>query len=69
LYICETWSLTVSEEDRLKVFENSMPRRILDTRRGRQREVEKNWIKRSFITYNPRQFIRRSNQEDKLLFG
>jgi hypothetical protein len=28
LYGCETWSLTLREEHRLKVFENSMLRRI-----------------------------------------
>jgi hypothetical protein len=28
LYICETWSLTLREEHRLRVFENRVLRRI-----------------------------------------
>jgi hypothetical protein len=28
LYGCETWSLTLREEHRLKAFDNSLPRRI-----------------------------------------
>jgi hypothetical protein len=32
LYGCETWSLTLREEHRLKVFENRVLRRILDLR-------------------------------------
>jgi hypothetical protein len=30
LYGCETWSLTLREEHKLKVFENRVLRRILD---------------------------------------
>jgi hypothetical protein len=29
LYGCETWSLTIREEHRLRVFENSVLRRII----------------------------------------
>jgi hypothetical protein len=32
VYGCETWSLTLREEHRLKVFENRVLRRILDVR-------------------------------------
>ena len=32
LYGCETWSLTLREERRLRVFENRMLRRVLDLR-------------------------------------
>jgi hypothetical protein len=28
LYVCETWSLKISEEHRLRVFENKVLRRI-----------------------------------------
>jgi len=28
LYGCETWSLTLTEERRLRVFENRVPRRV-----------------------------------------
>jgi hypothetical protein len=34
LYGRETWSLTLEEEDRLKVFENRMLRRIFFTEGG-----------------------------------
>jgi hypothetical protein len=33
LYGCETWSLTIREEHRLRVFENRMLRRNLDPKR------------------------------------
>jgi hypothetical protein len=32
LYGCETWSLTLREEHRLRVFENRVPRRIVEPR-------------------------------------
>ena len=35
LYGCETWSLTLREVHRLRVFENRMLRRILGPERGR----------------------------------
>jgi hypothetical protein len=34
LYGCETWSLTLREELRLRVFENRVPRRIFELKRG-----------------------------------
>ena len=37
LYGCETWSLTLRKEHRLRVFENRMLRRIF----GPKRELEK----------------------------
>jgi hypothetical protein len=33
LYVCETWSLTIREECRQRVFENMMLRRIFEPRR------------------------------------
>jgi hypothetical protein len=33
LYGCETWSLTLKEEHRLKVFENKVLRRIFGPKR------------------------------------
>jgi hypothetical protein len=33
LYGCETWSLTLREEHRLRVFENRVPRRIFGLKR------------------------------------
>jgi len=37
LYGCETWSLTLREERKLRVFENMMLRRILGPRRDKVR--------------------------------
>jgi hypothetical protein len=42
LYGCETWSLTLREERRLRVFENRVLRRIF---RPRRYEVTVEWIK------------------------
>jgi hypothetical protein len=33
LYVCETWSLTLREEHRLRVFENRVLRRIIGPKR------------------------------------
>jgi len=35
LYGCETWSLTLREESRLKVFQNRVLRRIFGTKRDK----------------------------------
>jgi hypothetical protein len=40
LYGCETWSLTVGEERRLRVFENRLLRRIFGPKRD---EVTEEW--------------------------
>jgi hypothetical protein len=40
LYVCETWSLTLREECRLSVFDNSVVRRILGPKRD---EVTVEW--------------------------
>jgi hypothetical protein len=42
LYGCETWSLTMREEHRLRVFENRMLRRIFGHKRD---EVMGEWRK------------------------
>jgi hypothetical protein len=42
LYGCETWSLTLREEHRLKVFEIRVLRRICGLKRG---EVTREWRK------------------------
>jgi hypothetical protein len=42
LYGCETWSLTLREEHRLRVFENSVLRRIFGPKRD---EVTGRWRK------------------------
>ena len=45
LYGCETWSLTLREEPRLRVFENRIPRLIFGHKKDRKRE----WRMRRFI--------------------
>ena len=42
LYECETWSLTLREERRLRVFENSLLRRVFVPKRD---EVTGEWRK------------------------
>jgi hypothetical protein len=42
LYGCETWSLTLSDEHRLRVFENRVLRRIFGPKRD---EVMRGWRK------------------------
>jgi hypothetical protein len=42
LYLCETWSLTLREEHRLRVFENRILRRIFGPKRD---EVTGEWRK------------------------
>jgi hypothetical protein len=42
LYGCETWSLTLRKEHRLRVFENKVLRRIFGPRRD---EVTRGWRK------------------------
>jgi hypothetical protein len=42
LYGCETWSLTLREEHRLRVFENGVPRRVFGPKRE---EFKEKWRK------------------------
>jgi hypothetical protein len=51
-YGYETWSLTVREEHKLKVFENRVLRRIFGPKRDR---VTGGWRTRSFIICTLRQ--------------
>jgi hypothetical protein len=55
LYGCETWSLTLREEYRLKVLENRVLRRIFGSKRDEVRENGKNYITRSFMICTLRQ--------------
>jgi hypothetical protein len=52
LYGCETWSLTLREEHRLRVFENRVLRRIFGPKRDEVTEGFGNCIMRSFINYS-----------------
>jgi hypothetical protein len=50
LYGCETWSLTLREERRLRVFENRVLRRIFGPRRD---EVTGEWRKLQGVLISP----------------
>jgi hypothetical protein len=50
LYGCETRSLTLREENRLRVFENRVLRRITGPKRDEVTGVGENCVMRSFIT-------------------
>jgi hypothetical protein len=49
LYVCETWSLILREEHRLRVLKNRVLRRLFEPKR----EVDENYILRSFLTSTP----------------
>jgi len=49
LYGCETWSLILREERRLRVFENSMLRRIFGPKRDEVIGSGENYIMRSLM--------------------
>jgi hypothetical protein len=49
--VCETWSLKLREEHRLRVFKNRVLRRIFERKRDERWEVGENCIMRSFITF------------------
>ncbi|PSN33205.1 hypothetical protein C0J52_23312, partial [Blattella germanica] len=36
LYGCETWTLTLGEKNRLRVFENKVPRKIFEPKRDEE---------------------------------
>jgi hypothetical protein len=50
LYGCETWSLTLREENTLRVFENRVLRRIFGPKRDEMMGDWRKCIMRSFIT-------------------
>jgi len=52
---CETWSPTLREEHRMKVFENRMLKRILGPKR--EEVVGEDCIMRSFMTYTLHQIL------------
>jgi hypothetical protein len=54
LYGCETWSVTLREEHRLRVFENSVLRRTFGPQRYEVMGVGEEWIM-SFVISTLRQ--------------
>jgi len=53
VYGCETWSLTVREERRLRVFENWVLRRIFGPKRDEVKGNGENYIRRSLMICIP----------------
>jgi hypothetical protein len=49
LYGCETWSVTLREEHRLRIYENRELRRIFGTTRRKWKQLEEDCIMRRFI--------------------
>jgi hypothetical protein len=54
LYGCETWSLTLREERRLRVFENKVLRRVFWSKRDEVRGNGENYIMKSLGFCTPR---------------
>ena len=53
LYWCETWSLTLREERRLKVFENRVLRRVFGPKRDEVTGNRENCIMKSLVICTP----------------
>ena len=57
LYGCETWSLTLREERRLRVFENKVLRRIFGPKRDEVTGFGENYIMKSLMMCTPHQIL------------
>jgi len=53
LYGCETWSLTLREKRRLRVFENRVLRRVFGPKRDEVTGNGENYIMRSLVICTP----------------
>ena len=53
LYGCETWSLILREECRLRVFENRVLRRVFGTKRDEVTGNGENYIMKSLVVCTP----------------
>ena len=53
LYGCETWSLTLREERRPRMFENRMLRRVFGPKRDEVTGEWRKYIMRSLVTSTP----------------
>ena len=53
LYGCETWSLTLRKDRRLRVFENRVLRRVLEPKRDEVTGNGENYIMRSLVICTP----------------
>jgi hypothetical protein len=64
LYGRETWSLTLREERKLRVFESRVLRKIFGPKRDEYHGSGENYIMRSLMIYTPHPVLfGRSNQE------
>jgi hypothetical protein len=57
VYGCGTWSLTLREECRLRIFENRVQRRIFGPKRDEVTGGEENYIMRSLMMCTPHQLL------------
>ena len=57
LYGYETWSLTFREERRLRLYENSVLRRLCEPKRARWQGSGENYIMRSLLICTPHQIL------------
>ena len=57
LYGCETWSLILWEECRLRVFEERVLRRLFLLKRDEVKGSEENYIMRSLLICTPQQIL------------
>jgi hypothetical protein len=57
LYGCETWTLTLREESRLRVFGNRVLRGIFGLKRDEVTGEWRNFIVRSFMVNTPRAIL------------
>ena len=65
LYGCETWSLTLMEEGRIRVFENRVLRGILGAKRDEVTGNGENYVMRSLMICTPHPTLfGRSNREE-----
>ena len=53
LYGCETWSLTLRDDRRLRVFENRVLRRVFGPKRDEETGNGENYIMRSLVICTP----------------
>jgi hypothetical protein len=51
LYGCETWTVTLMENHKWRVFENRMLRRIFGPKKEKYQEAGEDYIMRSFINF------------------
>jgi hypothetical protein len=68
LYGCETWSLTLREEQRLRVFENRVLRGYLGLRGTRRRGIGEDYITRNLMTCTHQKYYS-GNQIEKNEMG